>query len=90
MIFELYSEAALTYDMPAEGLRRGDVATVVEHLPTGAGEDGYILEVFNAVGETVKVIMVPASALEPLTSDKVWSVRPLMIAQLADRPRGCY
>ena len=80
MTFDLYGEVALAYDLPAEGLRRGDVATVVERLPTTAGEDGYILEVFNAVGETIKVIMVPASALEPLASDKVWSVRPLMIA----------
>ena len=77
MKFDLYREVVLAYDLPAEGLRRGDVATVVEHLPTAAGEDGYILEVFNAVGETVKVIPVPASALEPLTADKVWSVRPL-------------
>lgn len=80
MTFDLYREVALAYDLPGEGLRRGDVATVVEHLPTAAGEDGYILEVFNAVGETVKVIVVPASALEPLTPDKVWSVRPLTTA----------
>ena len=80
MTFQLYREVALAYDLPGEGLRRGDVATVVEHLPTAAGEDGYILEVFNAVGETVKVVSVPASALEPLTADKVWSVRPLTTA----------
>ena len=80
MRFDLYREVALACDLPAEGLRRGDVATVVEHLPTAAGEDGYILEVFNAVGETLKVITVPASALEPLTADKVWSVRPLTTA----------
>ena len=80
MTFDLYREVALACDLPAEGLRRGDVATVVEHLPMAAGEDGYILEVFNAVGETVKVITVPASALEPLTADKVWSVRPLTTA----------
>ncbi len=80
MTVALYCEVALAYDLPGEGLRRGDVATVVEHLPTAAGEDGYVLEVFNAVGETVKVIIVPASALEPLTSDKVWSVRPLASA----------
>ena len=80
MTFDLYREVALAYDLPTEGLRRGDVATVVEHLPAAAGEDGYILEVFNAVGETVKVITVPASALEPLTADKVWSVRPLTTA----------
>ena len=78
MTFDLYREVALAYDLPADGLCRGDVATVVEHLPTGAGEDGYILEVFNAVGETVKVIPVPASALDPLMADDVWSVRSLI------------
>ncbi len=64
MIFDLYREVALAYDLPTEGLRRGDVA----------------LDVFNAVGETVKVIVVPASALAPLTADQVWSVRPLTTA----------
>ena len=57
--------------------KAGAAATVVEHLPTAAGEDGYILEVFNAVGETVTVIPVPASALAPLTPDQVRSVRLL-------------
>ena len=30
---ELYTQVALTRDVPAEGVRRGDVATVVEYLP---------------------------------------------------------
>jgi hypothetical protein len=38
---------------------------------------GYSIEVFNAVGETIAVISVPANALEPLREDEVLSVRPL-------------
>ncbi|MFQ5796967.1 MAG: DUF5615 family PIN-like protein [Candidatus Bipolaricaulia bacterium] len=59
---------------------RGDVAVVVEHLSgTSAthGEDGYALEIFTAVGETIDVVMVPASAVKPLTEDEILQVRPL-------------
>lgn len=79
MTIELYSEVALARDIPEEGLRRGDVATVVEHLPgtrASGGEDGYALEVFNAIGETIAVVTVPVSAVEPLRAGEVLSVRP--------------
>jgi hypothetical protein len=76
----LYQRVALTRDLPQYRLRAGDVAIVVEHLPgtpaTG-GEDGYALEVCNAVGETIAVVMVPASAVKPLTEDEILQVRPL-------------
>jgi hypothetical protein len=80
MTIELFSEVALTRDLPAEAMRRGDVATVVEQLPATAasgGEEGYVLEVFTAIGETLAVVTVPASAVEPLRADEVLSVRPL-------------
>ena len=77
---KLYQQVALTRDLPEHGLHKGDVAVVVEHLPatpaTG-GEEGYALEVFNAVGETIAVVMVPASAVKPLTEDEILQVRPL-------------
>lgn len=40
MKFPLYSRVALAVDVPAEGIRRGDVATVVEHhaAPDAGGE----------------------------------------------------
>jgi hypothetical protein len=44
--------------------------------PTG-GEDGCILEVFNAVGETIAVVTVPLSAVEPLRADEILTVRSL-------------
>ena len=77
MSFNLFEEVALARDLPEEGLRRGDVATVVERIPSGGAEDGYALELFNSLGQTIKVIVVPESALEALTADEVWSVRPL-------------
>jgi hypothetical protein len=61
------------------GLSRGDLATVVEHLPAtsaSGGEEGYALEVFNAVGDSIAVIAVPVSAVEPLQPTHVLTVRP--------------
>jgi len=77
MKIDLFKRVALRVDIPEHKLRKGDVATIVEHLPGQGCEDGYALEVFNAVGETIAVITVPESAVEPLTADTIPSVRPL-------------
>lgn len=77
---ELYQRVALTRDTPEYNLYKGDVAVVVEHLPGTAasgGEDGYALEVFNAIGETIAVVMVPASAVKPLTENEILQIRLL-------------
>ena len=75
---KLYQRVALTTDLPQYHLRQGDVAVVVEHLPGMAtgGEDGYVLEVFNAVGDTIAVVIVPASAVKPLTEHDILQARP--------------
>jgi hypothetical protein len=75
--FELYTDVALTRDVPELGLRRGDVVKLVDHHVAPGGEEGYSIEVFNAVGETIAVTAVPVSALEALRDDEVLSVRPL-------------
>jgi hypothetical protein len=77
MKLELFKRVALRVDLPEHGLRKGDVATIVEHLPGKDCEDGHALEVFNAVGDSIAVITVPQSAVEPLTADVIPSVRPL-------------
>jgi hypothetical protein len=77
---ELYQRVALTRDIPEHNLYRGDVAIVVERLPGTAAsdnEDGYALEVFNAIGETIAVVMVPASSVKPLTENDIFQVRSL-------------
>lgn len=41
------------------------------------GEDGCVLEVFNALGESIAVVAVRESDVEGLHADEVLSVRPL-------------
>lgn len=80
----LFSEVALTRDVPAEGLCRGDVATLIDYVPgteASGGEEGCVLEVFNALGESIAVVAVPVSAIEPLRANEVLSVRPLVRAK---------
>jgi Domain of unknown function (DUF4926) len=77
---KLYQRVALTRDIPEHNLRKGDVVVVVEHLPgttASGGEDGYALEVFNAIGETIAVVMVPASSVKPLTENEILQTRVL-------------
>lgn len=80
MKYKLFEEIVLNKDIPEKNLKKGDVATIVEHHPVAEGEDGYSLEIFNVLGDTVAVIAVPESTIEPLTKDEVFSVRPLVAA----------
>ncbi len=76
MSLELYQEVALTCDLPEHQLRAGDVATLVDFVPHPSnGEEGCVLEVFNAVGESLAVIAVPISIVESLRSDEILTVR---------------
>jgi hypothetical protein len=66
----------LAVDLPGAGLRRGDVATTVEYYEGSNGsENGYDLEVFNALGHTVAVVNVLESQLEALRGDELLTVR---------------
>jgi hypothetical protein len=78
MTLELYQEVALTRDLPEYQLRAGDIATLVDFVshPSG-GEEGCLLEVFNAVGESLTVIAVPISTVEVLGPDEILTVRSL-------------
>jgi hypothetical protein len=78
MKFEMFSRVALKTDVPENGLRRGDLATVVEyHEGVPGQEPGYSLEVFNAIGDTVAVITLAESKIEPLSAKEILHVRPL-------------
>ena len=77
MKYKLFQQVALAKNIPEKKLRRGDVATVVDYHPTSGGEAGYSIEVFNAVGDTIAVTVVPESFLQDLTSDEILHVRSL-------------
>ncbi|MGR3179422.1 MAG: DUF4926 domain-containing protein [Candidatus Anammoxibacter sp.] len=80
MKYKLFEEVVLKHDIPENKLKKGDVATVVEYHPVSDGENGYSLEVFNVLGDTIAVITVSESAIELLTSNEVFSVRELSMA----------
>lgn len=78
---ELYQEIALTRDIPEDGLRKGDLAMLVDYIPhPGGGEEGAILEVFNALGESINVLTVPVSAIEALRENHIPTVRTLEVS----------
>ncbi len=82
MALEMFQRAILTVDIPLEGLRAGDVGTIVdEHVVPGVRETGYSVEFFDMTGRTVAVVTVPASSLrQPTPADRP-SVRVLSQAE---------
>ena len=78
MRIDLYRPVALTRDLPEQSLKCGDTATLVDYATHPAdGERGCILEVFNALGDSLTIVAVPESAVEPLRADEIMAVRPL-------------
>lgn len=81
MKLKLYQRVALTADQPSVGLKKGDVATLADYEPQpSGGEDGCVLEVFNALGESIAVVTVKESQVEPLRQDEALAVRHLVKA----------
>ncbi|OCR01494.1 DUF4926 domain-containing protein [Oscillatoriales cyanobacterium USR001] len=75
---ELYQEIALNQEFPEYNLYRGDIATLVDYVPHPEGkEEGAVLEVFSALGETIDVVTVPISSIEALQTSDILSVRRL-------------
>ncbi|MDA0739421.1 MAG: DUF4926 domain-containing protein [Nitrospirae bacterium] len=74
---EPFSDAVLKCDLPEYRLCRGDIVKLVDHHIAPDGTEGYSIEVFNAVGDTIAVTTVPVSSLEALRKDEVLCARPL-------------
>ena len=75
MELELYKEVVVIKDLPEYDLRSGDVATLIDYIPhPEQGEEGAILEVFNDLNESIKVLTVPKSSIrvwQPLNNSQV-------------------
>jgi crotonobetainyl-CoA:carnitine CoA-transferase CaiB-like acyl-CoA transferase len=57
---ELYQKVSLLQDIDEYGLKKGDVATLADFIEhPGNDEKGCVLEILNALGETIDVITVP-------------------------------
>jgi hypothetical protein len=76
---ELYQYVALSRDVPEHQLKQGDVAMLIDYVAHPSdGEEGCVLEVFNAVGDSIAVIAVSLSDIEKMPPNAVLSVRPLV------------
>lgn len=78
MSVSLFERVVIVRDLPEEGLRAGDVGTIVERHPaSGETPVGYEVEFFAANGETVAVASVPTDAVRRATERDLLSVRVL-------------
>jgi hypothetical protein len=74
----LYDRVALARDLEQHGLKRGDVATIVDTVPhPDGGPAGLVLEVTNALGESLQVVVVSPDDVVPLHANEVLAVREL-------------
>lgn len=73
----LFSQVALVQDLPEYNLKRGDMATIVEHYPMPEGEeDGYSLEGFDVPQVTLEVA---ASQIIPIAQ---WHQEEMILRKL--------
>jgi uncharacterized membrane-anchored protein len=71
MTIKLYTQVALTVDLPQYGLKNGDVAYAIEHYPMPDGtEDGYSLEGFGIPIDGITV-EVTESQIRSLTAQEL-------------------
>lgn len=77
MRLELYKDAVLSCDVPEHHLLRGDIVKPVDYHVAPDGTEGYSIEVFNAVGDTIAVTAVTSASLEALREDEILCARPL-------------
>jgi hypothetical protein len=85
MDFKLFSDVVLVQNIPEEGLREGDVGTVVERHDVAGKETGYSVEFFDMLGKTITVITAAASMLRLPAHSDIPAVRSVEKA-IAEQP----
>ena len=76
MTYKLFTRVSLAEDLPEYRLHKGDLATIIErHEGKPGQETGYSLEVFNAAGETIAVLVVEESKINPVKGNEILHVR---------------
>ena len=80
MKYKLYSEVVLLKDFQEKKLKKGDVGTIVDYHQLKNTVNGYTLEIFNALGDTIAIITVSENEIEALKGNEVFSVRSIEAA----------
>lgn len=74
----LFERVALSTDIEKHHQKRGDAVTLLDRMPHPAeGEMGVVVEVFNAVGESIMTMVLRESQIESLHAGEVLAVRSL-------------
>jgi len=80
MKYNLFEEVVLREDIANRGLQKGDVATIVDYHKGSTCEDGYSLEIFNALGKTIAIVTVSESSICSFSEDNIFNIRHLKAA----------
>ncbi len=82
MKLELYQTIAFNRDLLEVNLHQGDIAILINYVPHPIdGDEGTVLEIFNAIGESINIVTVPISSISALQSNATLSIRRLMTAE---------
>lgn len=73
MTATLFEEVVLTRDLPSEGLKSGDLGTVVHVYEAG----GYEVEFFTALGKTRAVVTLAMTDVRQIGEGEMVAVRQL-------------
>lgn len=76
MKFELYADVVLRCDVAEHRLRRGDIVKLVDHHVVPDGTEGYSIEVFNALGDTIASPVCPHPPSKPSAKMKYSAPAP--------------
>jgi hypothetical protein len=73
---KLYQKVMLKRDIPEENLKAGDLGWLVDYVPhPGGDEEGAVLELFNVLGDSIAVVIVPVSTIGVLQADFIPAAR---------------
>ena len=77
MKYKLFTEVALTIDIEGTIFKKGDIGTIVEQYEPNerTKEIGYTLEMYNALGETLKTIDVTESQIKNISDKELFTIR---------------
>jgi hypothetical protein len=79
MNLKRYARVSMRCNVSRHNLEQGDVGTVVDFAPDpDSGEDGCVLEFYNATGELLAKVTVSQEDVQPLQFNEVLCVRKLL------------
>lgn len=77
MKFELYTEIFFNQNIDKYSIHKGDIGTIIDYFPSNnnISVGGYMIEIFDAYGDTIKVVTVDESRISSIKHNSVLSVR---------------